>query len=274
MLPTRQGSLRLFRAAGIDVFVHWSWFVVAAIEFQYRGGTSTLRQIWNLLEYRRFVFHRSAARIRPCAGLPPSRWRSQSDRPLALGRGGLRGAAAPAWRDALDDFRRSPGKCRSSCKCFWVWASVRRRGRTTDQDLLIFLSLSVDDKSRLCSIFNLLARFSFGRDVKHPPVTALVRGGARSEPNDRLYRGIFWGGALIAVAAVVKAVGYGTASWPFSCSCAAEPLCGKHVSWLKLKKPPSCNIGKNVRLGGARCPQTRRAASPAEPARWGQRAPP
>jgi hypothetical protein len=25
MTPTRRGSIRLFRFAGIDLFVHWSW---------------------------------------------------------------------------------------------------------------------------------------------------------------------------------------------------------------------------------------------------------
>ncbi len=29
MLPTRDGSLRLFRFSGIDVYLHWSWFIVA-----------------------------------------------------------------------------------------------------------------------------------------------------------------------------------------------------------------------------------------------------
>ena len=29
MMPTRNGSLRLFRLAGIEVFVHWSWFLAA-----------------------------------------------------------------------------------------------------------------------------------------------------------------------------------------------------------------------------------------------------
>jgi Zn-dependent protease len=27
MLPTRNGSIRLFRLAGVDVFLHWSWFL-------------------------------------------------------------------------------------------------------------------------------------------------------------------------------------------------------------------------------------------------------
>ena len=26
-MPTRQGSVRLFRLAGIDVYIHWAWFL-------------------------------------------------------------------------------------------------------------------------------------------------------------------------------------------------------------------------------------------------------
>lgn len=37
MMPTRQGSFRLFRLFGIDVFLHWSWFVIAVIRLQYHG---------------------------------------------------------------------------------------------------------------------------------------------------------------------------------------------------------------------------------------------
>jgi Zn-dependent protease len=50
MLPTKQGAIRLFRIAGIDVFLHWSWFVVAAIEIQYRKGDYS-SPIWNVVEY-------------------------------------------------------------------------------------------------------------------------------------------------------------------------------------------------------------------------------
>ena len=50
MLPTRQGSIRLFRFAGIDVFLHWSWFIVALIQIQYmRKSYPSL--VWNALEY-------------------------------------------------------------------------------------------------------------------------------------------------------------------------------------------------------------------------------
>jgi len=50
-MPTaRQGSIHLFRFSGIDVFLHWSWFVVAIYEIQGRGrGYSSI--LWNVLEY-------------------------------------------------------------------------------------------------------------------------------------------------------------------------------------------------------------------------------
>jgi Zn-dependent protease len=50
MTPTRQGSIRLFRFAGIDLYLHWSWFAVAAFVITNRGGRySSLT--WNVLEY-------------------------------------------------------------------------------------------------------------------------------------------------------------------------------------------------------------------------------
>jgi Zn-dependent protease len=50
MLPTRQGSIHLFRAAGINVYLHWSWFIVAMLEISYRRG-SYGSVTWNALEY-------------------------------------------------------------------------------------------------------------------------------------------------------------------------------------------------------------------------------
>src|SRR5580693_3330235 len=50
-MPTaRQGSIRLFRFAGIDLFLHWSWFLVAAYEIQNRKGSYS-SVTWNVLEY-------------------------------------------------------------------------------------------------------------------------------------------------------------------------------------------------------------------------------
>ncbi len=45
-----QGSIRLFRFSGIDVFLHWSWFVVAIYEIQGRTGRYS-SVTWNVLEY-------------------------------------------------------------------------------------------------------------------------------------------------------------------------------------------------------------------------------
>jgi Zn-dependent protease len=45
-----QGSIRLFRVAGIDLFLHWSWFIVAALEIN--GRSNSYSSItWNILEY-------------------------------------------------------------------------------------------------------------------------------------------------------------------------------------------------------------------------------
>lgn len=48
-MPSRQGSFRLFHLAGIDVFLHWSWFLVAFYEIQGRSGYSSI--VWNIAEY-------------------------------------------------------------------------------------------------------------------------------------------------------------------------------------------------------------------------------
>lgn len=50
MLPTRDGSFRLFRFSGIDVFLHWSWFLVAAYIVTSRVGNYS-SPLWNAVEY-------------------------------------------------------------------------------------------------------------------------------------------------------------------------------------------------------------------------------
>jgi Zn-dependent protease len=49
-MPTHRGSIRLFRAAGVVVFLHWSWFLVAVYEInsQSRRYSSIA---FNILEY-------------------------------------------------------------------------------------------------------------------------------------------------------------------------------------------------------------------------------
>src|SRR5436190_12548501 len=50
MTSMRQGSIHLFRIAGVDVFLHWSWFLIAVVEINNRAKSySSLT--WNVLEY-------------------------------------------------------------------------------------------------------------------------------------------------------------------------------------------------------------------------------
>jgi Zn-dependent protease len=45
-----KGSIHLFRLFGIDVFLHWSWFLVAAYEISSRKGSYS-SITWNVVEY-------------------------------------------------------------------------------------------------------------------------------------------------------------------------------------------------------------------------------
>ena len=50
-MPSRsQGSIHLFRVAGIDVFLHWWWFLAAVYEIQSRSSRYS-SITWNMLEY-------------------------------------------------------------------------------------------------------------------------------------------------------------------------------------------------------------------------------
>jgi len=48
-MPTRRSSFRIFRLAGIDVYLHWWWFLVALYEIQGRSQYSSM--VWNIAEY-------------------------------------------------------------------------------------------------------------------------------------------------------------------------------------------------------------------------------
>ena len=50
MPSARQGSIHLFRFSRINVFLHWSWFLVAAYEISNRKGNYS-SVTWNVLEY-------------------------------------------------------------------------------------------------------------------------------------------------------------------------------------------------------------------------------
>lgn len=50
MTPTREGSFRLFRLAGIDVYLHWSWFLIAIFQISSRANVYSSVS-WKALEY-------------------------------------------------------------------------------------------------------------------------------------------------------------------------------------------------------------------------------
>jgi Zn-dependent protease len=50
MLPSRNGSIHLFQFQGINVFLHWSWFLVAVFQISYRENRYT-SYIWCVFEY-------------------------------------------------------------------------------------------------------------------------------------------------------------------------------------------------------------------------------
>jgi Zn-dependent protease len=50
MLPTRQGSFRLFRLFGIDVYLHWLWFLAAVWWIQNTSDTA-LTLPWKIVVY-------------------------------------------------------------------------------------------------------------------------------------------------------------------------------------------------------------------------------
>jgi len=49
-MPTHKGSFRIFSFAGIGVFVHWSWFLVAVYSVRFRTQEYS-SMLWNVLEY-------------------------------------------------------------------------------------------------------------------------------------------------------------------------------------------------------------------------------
>ena len=49
-MPTNKGAFKIFALAGIGVYVHWSWFLVAIYSVQYRTHEYS-SMIWNVLEY-------------------------------------------------------------------------------------------------------------------------------------------------------------------------------------------------------------------------------
>ena len=49
-MPPRPSSIRLFQFSGIEVFLHWSWFLVAIYEINLRSNAYS-SVVWNGVEY-------------------------------------------------------------------------------------------------------------------------------------------------------------------------------------------------------------------------------
>jgi Zn-dependent protease len=49
-MPTRNGAIRIFRLFGIDVFLHWSWFLIVLYDIQSRASVYNNSYGWNALE--------------------------------------------------------------------------------------------------------------------------------------------------------------------------------------------------------------------------------
>lgn len=50
-MPTRRGSIRIFRLFGIDVFLHWSWILIAVFRVEFLHFREYSSPIWYVIEY-------------------------------------------------------------------------------------------------------------------------------------------------------------------------------------------------------------------------------
>jgi Zn-dependent protease len=50
-MPTRQGSIRIFRFLGIDVYLHWSWILIAILRIKFLHVHEYGSPVWYLIEY-------------------------------------------------------------------------------------------------------------------------------------------------------------------------------------------------------------------------------
>lgn len=50
-MPTRQGSIRIFRFLGIDVYLHWSWIIIAVLRIEFLHYREYHSPVWYVIEY-------------------------------------------------------------------------------------------------------------------------------------------------------------------------------------------------------------------------------
>src|SRR5213592_2013760 len=109
-MPTQQGSFRLFQIAGVEVFLHWSWFLIAAWETT-ALGRRYVSPIWGAVEYLALflivILHEfgHALACRQVGG------RADKNCPLAARWPGIRPATAACGCHALEYRSRSAGQC-------------------------------------------------------------------------------------------------------------------------------------------------------------------
>src|SRR5436853_64730 len=51
MEPSVSGAFRLFRVAGVDVYLHWTWFVVAYLQIMDKRPDDYESRVWRVVEY-------------------------------------------------------------------------------------------------------------------------------------------------------------------------------------------------------------------------------
>jgi Zn-dependent protease len=50
-MPTRRGSIRIFRFLGIDVYLHWSWLIIAVLRIEFFRFHKYGSPVWYVIEY-------------------------------------------------------------------------------------------------------------------------------------------------------------------------------------------------------------------------------
>ena len=150
------GSFRLFRIAGIQVYLHWSWLVVAYIEIVNRVNKYE-SMAWNVIEYLALFGIVLMHEFGHALGLPAGGRAGRSDHALAAGRRRLRAAAASTRRPVMEYRRGTAGQCDSWCRLLSgrSWSQPVPIGRTNIRTSRTFCFPSPSSIWR-CLIFNLL----------------------------------------------------------------------------------------------------------------------
>ncbi len=107
---TRQGSIHLFRFSGIDVFLHWSWFLVAVYEINARAGLYSSVG-WNVLEYLALFVIVTIHEFGHALACRQVGRNSEPDYAVAAGWRGLCGPTAAAGRDPVEHCGGAAGEC-------------------------------------------------------------------------------------------------------------------------------------------------------------------